>query len=44
MIFLILFLLVFAFWIYAEKHSMSLFARLAGGGACITFIGLTTAV
>ena len=40
MIILVIFLLLFAVWIYAEKRNLSLVARLGNGLACIVSIGL----
>jgi len=43
MIFLVIFLMVFVFWYYAEKRSLSLSVRLASGLASMAFIGFAIA-
>ncbi len=40
MIFLVIFLLAFAFWIYAEKK-LGVATRICGGFACMVFIGFS---
>jgi hypothetical protein len=40
MIFVVIFLLMFSFWIFAEKQKLHFFARFGSGLACMTFVGL----
>jgi hypothetical protein len=42
MIFVIIFLLMFGFWIYAEQKRIHVLARVGGGLACMVFLCLAT--
>jgi len=42
MIFVIIFLLMFGFWIYAEQKRIHVLARVGGGLACMVLLCLAT--